>query len=160
MAQAKRSSKRKRRKIALPAMGAAGVSLALTGGAAAASAPIMDRQLHSYFPGHEITLGEEEMSDVSLATFFAFDHENRKSIKDEIQLARACGRCGGGRCAGAGRCGGGRCAVARCGGARCAVARCGVARCGVARCAGCRGCGVGWGCSCSCCASWGNCRVC
>jgi hypothetical protein len=147
MAQAKRSSKRMRRKIALPAVGAAGVSLALTGAASAASAPIMDRQLHSYFPGHEITLGEEEMFDVSLATLFVFDHENRKSIKDEMQLAqRACGRCGG-------RCAAGRCAVGRCG-----VARCAVARCGVARCAGCRGCGVG--CSCSCCFSWGFCRVC
>ena len=155
MAQAKRRSKRKR-KIALPAVGAAGVSLALNGVAYAAPAPIMDRQSHFYFPGHEITLGEEEMSDVSLATFFVFDHENRISIKDEMQLARACGRCGG-RCAVA-RCGGARCAVARCG-----VARCAVARCGVARCAGCRGCGVGWigvSCSCSCCASWGNCRVC
>lgn len=146
MAQAKRSSKRKQRNIALPAVGAAGVSLALTGAASAASVPIMDRQLHSYFPGHEITLGEEEMFDVSLATFFAFDHENRKSIKNELQLAqRACGRCGG-------RCAAGRCAVGRCGVARCAVARCGVARCAVARC--------GVGCSCSCCFSWGVCRVC
>jgi hypothetical protein len=163
MAQAKQSSKRKRPKIALPAAGAAGVSLALTGGASAAPAPIMDQQSHSYLPGHEITLGEEEISDVSLATFYVFDHENRNSIAGEMQLAaRACGRCGGGgRCAGAARCGGGRCAaVARCGGARCAVARCGVARCGVARCGGC---GVGWvgvTCSCSCCASWGYCRVC
>ena len=146
MVQAKRSSKRKQRKIALPAVGAAGVSLALTGAASAASAPIMDRQLHSYFPGHEITLGEEEMSDVSLATLFVFDHENRKSINGEMQLAqRACGRCGG-------RCAAGRCAVGRCGVARCAVARCGVARCAVVRC--------GVGCSCSCCFSWGVCRVC
>jgi len=144
MAQAKRSSKRKRRKITLPAVGAAGVSLALTGVASAAQAPMIDRQSHFYFPGHDITLGEEEMSDVSLATFFVFDHANRKSIRDEMQLAWACGRCG-------------RCAVARCG--RCAVARCAVARCGVARCAVAR-CGVGWGCSCSCCASWGSCRIC
>lgn len=152
MAQAKQSSKRKRRNIALPAVGAAGVSLALTGGASAAQTPVTDQQPHSYLPSHEITLGEEEISDVSLATFYVFDHENRKSIKNEIQLARACGRCGGGRCAGAGRCGGGRCAVARCGGARCAVARCGVARCAVARC--------GVGCSCSCCSTWGYCRIC
>jgi hypothetical protein len=153
MAQAKQGSKRKRRKIALPAVGAAGVSLALTGGASAAAAPIMDQQSHPYLPGHEITLGEEELSDVSLATFYVFDQENRKSIKGELQLARGCGRCGGGgRCAGAGRCGGGRCAVARCGG----VGRCGVARCGV----GVGGCGVGVACSCSCCQTWGYCRIC
>ncbi len=162
MAQVKQSSKQKRRKINLPAVGAAGVSLALTGGASAAVAPITDQQSHPYLPGHEVTLGEEEMSDVSLATFYVFDQENRKSIKGEVQLARACGRCGGGggRCGGVGRCGGaGRCAVARCGG----VGRCGVARCGVGRCGGC---GVGWGvgvgvaCSCSCCSTWGYCRVC
>ena len=70
MAQAKQSSKRKRRQIALPAVGAAGGSLALTGGASAAAAPIMDQRSHPYLPGHEITLGEEEMSDVSLATFY------------------------------------------------------------------------------------------
>ena len=149
MTQVKQSSKRKRRKMALPAVGAAGVSLALTGGASAAQGPIMDQPSHAYLPGHEITLGEEEMSDVSLATFYVFDRENRKSIKDEMQLAaRGCGRCGG-RCAGAARCAGGRCAAV----ARCGVARCGVARCGVGRCGGC---GVGWvgvgtGCSCSSC---------
>ena len=166
MAQAKQASKRKRRKMALPAVGAAGVSLAFTGGASAAPAPSMDQQSHPYLPTHAITLGEEEISVVSLATFFVFDQENRKSAKGEIQLARGCGRCGGGggRCAGAGRCGGGgRCAVARCGGVgRCAVARCGAARCGVGRCGGC---GVGWGvgvvaCSCSCCVDYGYCRVC
>ena len=153
MAQAKDSSKRKRRNLVLPAVGAAGVSLALTG-ASAAPAPTVDQPSHAYLPGHEVTLGEEEMSDVSLATFYVFDRENRKSIKGDVQLAaRGCGRCGGGgRCGGAGRCGGGgRCAVARCGGVgRCGVARCGVARCGVGRCGRC---GVGWvgvGVSCSC----------
>lgn len=171
MAHAKQSPKRKRRKITLPAVGAAGVSLALTGGASAASVPMMDQQPQHALPGHEILLGEEEMSDVSLATFYVFDQENRKSIRGELQLARGCGRCGGGggRCGGAGRCGGGgRCAVARCGGAgRCGVGRCGVARCGVARCGvgRCGGCGVGWwgagvACSCSCCDTWGFCRVC
>src|SRR5262245_5360078 len=146
MAQAKQSSKRKRRKISLPAVGAAGVSLALTGGASAAPAPIMDQSSHAYLPSHEIILGEEEISDVSLATFYVFDQENRKSLEGEIQLAaRGCGRCGG-RCAAAGRCGG-RCAVARCGAARCGVARCAVVRCGV-------------GCSCSCCSWWGYCRIC
>lgn len=151
MAQAKQSSKRKRRKISLPAVGAAGVSLALTGGASAAPAPAMDQSSHAYLPGHAITLGEEEISDVSLATFYVFDQENRTSIKGELQLAARCGRCGGARCAGAGRCGG-RCAVARCGAARCGVARCGVARCAVVRC--------GVGCSCSCCSTWGYCRIC
>jgi len=169
MAQAKRNSKRKRRNIALPGVGVAGMSLALTGGASGATAPVMDQPSRAYLPSHQITLGEEEMSDVSLATFYVFDQENLKSIKGELQLARGgcggCGRCGGGggcRCGGMGagiaRCGGGGgCAIARCGGVRCGVARCGVARCG--------GCGIGWigvGCSCtwSCCLDWGFCRIC
>src|SRR5262249_3414956 len=97
MAQAKRSSKRNRRKISLPAVGAAGVSLALTGGASAAPVPVMDQSSYAYLPGHEVTLGEEEMSDVSLATFYVFDQESRKSITGELQLAARCGRCGG-RC--------------------------------------------------------------
>ena len=87
MAQAKQGSKRKRRNIALPAVGAAGVSLALTGGASAAPAPIMDQQSQLHIPSHDIMLGEEEMSDVSLATFYVFDQENRKRLNGELQLA-------------------------------------------------------------------------
>src|SRR5262249_2351946 len=88
MAQAKRNSKRKRRNIALPGVGVAGMSLALTGGASGATAPVMDQPSRAYLPSHQITLGEEEMSDVSLATFYVFDQENLKSIKGELQLAR------------------------------------------------------------------------
>src|SRR5215831_2961747 len=117
MAQAKRSSKRKRRKISLPAVGLAGVSLALTGGASAAPAPVMDQSSRAYAPPHEITLGEEEISDVSLATFYVFDNENHKATRGDLQLAAACGRCGGG-CGGGCRCGGGA-GIARCGGGGC-----------------------------------------
>src|SRR5262249_19553889 len=109
MQRAKRSSKRKRRKISLPAVAASGGTLALPGGASAALVPVMDQSSYAYLAGDEVTLGEEEMSDVSLATFYVFDQESRKSITGELQLAARCGRCGG-RCAGAGRCGG-RCAV-------------------------------------------------
>jgi hypothetical protein len=171
MVQAKQAAKRKRRKVALPVMGVAGVSLALAGGASAISkARAADMLSRDTAPPREITFDEEEIADVSLATFYVFDKEVDGILQDNTILARACGGCrggGGGRCA-AGRCGGGgRCAVARCGGGgRCAVARCGGARCAVARCAVARcgvGCGVGvtgcGGCSCSCCLSWGSCRV-
>jgi hypothetical protein len=153
MARTKQVSKRKRRRIGLPALGAAGVSLVMAGGAAAnaPTANVPSLQDTSLRPA--ITLDEEEIADVSLGTFYVFDKENDSRLGQGVRLAAhgGCGRCGGG-CAAA-RCGGcaGRCAVARCGGAaRCAVARCAVARC-AGRCgcaAGCGGCGGGW---------WGGC---
>ena len=153
MARTKQVSKRKRRRVGLPALGAAGVSLVMAGGAAAnaPTANVPSLQNTSLRPA--ITLDEEEIADVSLGTFYVFDKENDSRLGQGVRLAAhgGCGRCGGG-CAAA-RCGGcaGRCAVARCGGAaRCAVARCAVARCaGRCGCAGgCGGCGGGW---------WGGC---
>jgi len=63
---------------------------------------------------HEIFLGEEEISDVSLATFYVFDKENAglPPLAHKLRLARcgggyrrggACG--GGGGCGGCGGCG-------------------------------------------------------
>ena len=136
MPQPKQAAKRKRRKIALPVMGAAGVSPALAGGASAIS-KAQAASSRDTAPPREITFGEEEIADVSLATFYVFTRK-----PDNVVLARGCGGCRG--CRG--------CAVARCA-ARCAVARCAVVRrCGV----GITGCG---GCSCSCCLSWGACRI-
>jgi hypothetical protein len=153
MARMKQPSRRKRRRVGLPALGAAGMSLMMAGGAAAnaPTANVPSLQDTSLRPA--ITLDEEEIADVSLGTFYVFDKENDSRLGQGVRLAAhgGCGRCGGG-CAAA-RCGGcaGRCAVARCGGAaRCAVARCAVARC-AGRCgcaAGCGGCGGGW---------WGGC---
>src|SRR5690349_23625234 len=121
MPNAKQASKRKRR-TALPAMGIAGASLALAGSASAAARPEANVPSWGTGPLHEITLGEEEISDVSLATFYVFDDASRQSMQGNIQLAaRGCGGCG--------RCGGG----CRCGG---------ISRCAGARCAGCRGCQI------------------
>ena len=153
MARTKQVSKRKRRRIGLPALGAAGVSLVMAGGAAANAPTANAPSLQDTLLRPAITLDEEEIADVSLGTFYVFDKENDSRLGQGVRLAAhgGCGRCGGG-CAAA-RCGGcaGRCAVARCGGAaRCAVARCAVARC-AGRCgcaAGCGGCGGGW---------WGGC---
>ena len=147
MARTKQVSKRKRRRIGLPTLGAAGVSLVMVGGAAAnaPTANVPSLQDTSLRPA--ITLDEEEIADVSLGTFYVFDKENKSRLGQGIRLAArgggGCGRCGG--CAAA-RCGGGggRCAVARCGGGggRCAVARCaGGCGCG----GGCGGCGGWWG---------------
>src|SRR5271163_1521695 len=118
MARVKQSSK-KRVRAALPALGAAGLTFSMVGGASAAAVPANDAtQTTNYTPNHQITLGEEEIADVSLATFYVFDKEGTAAAKDgNIQLARGCG-CRG--CRGCRGCGGRGC-----------------------------GCGVGWGACCA-----------
>jgi hypothetical protein len=143
----RKSSKRKQGKT-VPVLGAAGLSLSMVGSAAAhVGAGTADLPAQKIAPNHEITLGEEEMSDVSLATFYVFDKESMQGSRG-VKVAAGCGRCGG--CGGCGRgCGRG------CGG-------------GWRGCAGCRGCGCGGGCGGGwwgwgyggCCMSWGGCRYC
>ena len=97
MSRAKQGSKRKSRACAVPLLGAAGLSVSLATGAPAATVgPVL---------GHEITLGEEEISDVSLATFYVFDKENPQA---DLQLVRHGGGCGCGGHRGCGGCGGHR----------------------------------------------------
>src|SRR5215813_3764040 len=146
MAHAKQGSKRKRRNTALPFLGAAGASLAVGGSASAATHPTMNvSSEHAAVP--VLTLLEEELSDVSLATFYVLDPQLGESLLDEKVAARCggcrgCGGCAARGCAGRG-CAVARCAVGRCAVARCAVGRCAVGRCAVGvRCARCR-CGVG-----------------
>ena len=74
MSRAKQGAERKRRGKAVPVLGAAGLSLTLASGASAATeAPVADVLTHNAGVSHEITLSEEEISDVSLATFYVFD---------------------------------------------------------------------------------------
>ena len=71
----KRSSIGKRRSKALPVLGFAGMSLSMASGACASTS---EASASTSPPSqkHEILLGEEEISDVSLATFHVFDKEN------------------------------------------------------------------------------------
>jgi hypothetical protein len=108
MSQIKQPSKRK----LPPALGAAGLSLSLVSGLSAAiAAPAEDIQTQNTGMSHEITLCEEEISDVSLATFYVIDNENAGTFRRRIKLAQGggCG-CGGGGCGGGG---GGGCAGCR-----------------------------------------------
>src|SRR6516165_8498311 len=77
MSNAKKAPKRKHGAKAVPVLGAAGL-LSLAGGASAATsgAPVADLPTQKTAPNHEIIVGEEELSDVSLATFYVFDKEN------------------------------------------------------------------------------------
>jgi hypothetical protein len=136
MAQAKKVSKRKRRNTALPLVGAAGASLAMTGGAAAI-VPATDAPHHD--TGPQLILGEEEISDVSLATFYVFDKENGSQLDQDlltpaaVVIRRGCGGCRG--CRGCRACG--RACRA------CARACAGCAGVVIGACAGCGG-----GCAC------------
>src|SRR6516162_3173470 len=175
MTQTKQAPKRKRSTKALTVLSVAGASLAATVcGAAAEMLPPGTSELMPF--------SEEEISDVSLATF----HLPGKDITGQPLLRLA--RCGGCGCGHGGGCGGGGCAHA--GGCGCAHAGgCalggmhGCAFGGVRGCAlgggclhgcagrGCRGCRGGCGCSgfgwggCGdwgvwggCCLSWGGCQ--
>jgi hypothetical protein len=146
MPRVKQASKQKRttKAAAVKVLGAAGLGLSLVGSASASTMPTAGiPQSDNTSPNQRFVLGEEEMADVSLATFHLFDREN---VGSGVQLARGCGGCGG--CRGGGGCGGCR------------------------GCGGC-GFGIGfdddiwfggwgyggWGYG-ACCASWGACRLC
>ena len=116
---------------AVTALGAAGLGLSFPGSASAYTLPTADiPQSGNVSPNQRFVLGEEEMADVSLATFYLFDKEN---AGDNVKLAAVVVRRGCGGCRGCRGCRG----------------------CG----AGWRGCGGCGGCG-GCCARWGRCRWC
>ena len=122
MPRAKASKRKHVTKAAVPALGVAGLTFSLAGGASASAVPAADvRQTNNLAPTQAFTLGEEEIADVSLATFHLFDKEN---VGSGVQVAwRGCGGCRGCGCRG---CRG--CRACRCGG-----------------CAGCGSCCATWG---------------
>jgi hypothetical protein len=124
MSRVKQASKRKRitKAAAVPALGAAGLGLSLAGSASASTLPAADvSQSIDNVANQRFVLGEEEIADVSLATFHLFDKESGKSGVQQMAWGCRCGGCG---CRGCG-CRGCGC---RCGG-----------------CGGCGGCCVSWG---------------
>ena len=137
MPRVKQASKQKRtaKAATVKVLGAAGLGLSLASSASASTMPATGIPQSNTSPNQRFFLGEEEMADVSLATFHLFDKEN---VGRGVQLARGCGGCRG--CAARG------CAARGC--RACAVRGCAVRGCAV-------GCAAG-----SCCASWGYCRVC
>jgi hypothetical protein len=98
MSHRKQSSKRR----FTPALGAAGLSFSLATGISAAAAPAPDIETQDTGVSHEVTLSEEEISDVSLATFYVFDNENAGTFRRRIKLAQGGCGCGGGGCGGGG----------------------------------------------------------
>jgi hypothetical protein len=83
----KRASKRKRRSKTIPALGAAGLSLTLASEASlAATAPAFDTMTRKAGVNHEIILREDEIFDVSLATFYLFDKERAGAFRASRRL--------------------------------------------------------------------------
>jgi len=104
MPRAKQASKRKRRSKAVPVLGAAGLSLTLASGASAVTEPpAADVLTQNTGANREIALRDEEISDVSLATFYVFNKENAGAFRPGMRLAMgACSGCGGCGCSGCG----------------------------------------------------------
>ncbi len=102
MSHAKQVSKRKRR-TKVTALGVAGL-LSLAGGASAENVdPAKVTSTENAAAHHEITLEEEEISDVSLGTFYLFDKEDAGTHHPGVQLAHGCRGCGCRGCRGCGR---------------------------------------------------------
>jgi hypothetical protein len=152
MPRVKQASKQKRttKAAAVTVLGATGLGLSLLDSTSASTMPAADiAQSDNAPPNQRFVLSEEEMADVSLATFHLLDKEN---VGNGVQLAArgGCRGCAARGCRGCAARGCRGCAVRGCRG--CAVRGCAVRGCAV----GCTvGCAVG-----SCCASWGYCRVC
>ena len=87
MARVKQAAKHARatKAAAVTALGAAGLGLSLAGSASASAIPTAGiPKSDNISPNQRLVLSEEEMADVSLATFHLFDKENAGS---DIQLA-------------------------------------------------------------------------
>src|ERR1700748_873303 len=98
MSGVKRTSRQRRKGKAgaVQVLGAAGLGFSLVGSASASTVPTTDiPQSGNPVPNQRFVLGEEEMADVSLATFHLFDKENVGGRG--LQMARGCGGCGCGR---------------------------------------------------------------
>lgn len=175
MAQAKRASRGNRPSKTVSVLGIAGMSLAASTGGSPAEMPsaslaaptagsvaIWQNTASFQVP----SLDEEEISDVSLATFHLFDKEDLANSQSGVQRAAFRGGCGCGHGCGGCRGGGFRGCGGGCrggfGGCRgCRVGGCGVGfrGCGFGGFGGCGGCGWGWGWGGGCCLSWGGCSL-
>jgi hypothetical protein len=88
------ASKRKHRSKTIPALGAAGLSLTLASEASlAATAPALDTMTRKAGVSHEIILREDEIFDVSLATFYLFDKERAGAFRASGRLIKVTGCC-------------------------------------------------------------------
>jgi hypothetical protein len=108
MPRVKQASKQKRatKAAAMKMLGAAGLGLSLAGGASASTLATANvSQSANVLPHQTFVLGEEEIADVSLATFHLFDKENVGTRFRQLAQGWGCAGCRGCGCRGCG-CGG------------------------------------------------------
>jgi hypothetical protein len=92
MSREKLGSKRKPGCKVVPVLGAAGLSLSLASGVSAATGgPAADMLTRNNGVSHEITLREQEVSDVSLVTFYIFDKERPDNFSRGVRFAVGAG---------------------------------------------------------------------
>src|SRR6187455_2235833 len=141
MSQAKQPSKRKRGSKTLPVLGAAGLSLSLASTASAVpGGPAVNLSTSGNGDGNQVFLSEEEIADVSLATFYVFDKEGDETSSMVELVGHGCGGCHAH--VGCGGCHHG-CGCHGCGGCR---HGCGCVSFFFGGCGGCGGCGGGYWC--------------
>jgi hypothetical protein len=105
MSHAKQApAKRRRLRKALPALGAAGLSLTLASAASstALGGKAADMLTQGVGVSQQMILSEEEIWDVSLATFYVFDDEGTATSRRGVRLAAGGCGCGCGGCSGGG----------------------------------------------------------
>jgi hypothetical protein len=117
MSKTKHTGKgRRSKKVALSMMGVAGVSLVATTGTTTTES-VAGTLTPVAAPAHSFTLSEEEISDVTLATFNVLDKMvDERSLLTQVRRGpggpgrpgRPCRPCGGRHCGGR-HCGGGGC---------------------------------------------------
>jgi hypothetical protein len=81
-----RTPKTNHRSKALPALLGFGVSLSMASGACTSTS-----EASAHAQNQEIFLAEEEVFDVSLATFYVFDKEHAAPTAQKLRLAAGCG---------------------------------------------------------------------
>jgi hypothetical protein len=86
--QSKQLSKRKRSSKVAPMLGAAGW-LTLASGASAET--VVDTPTQNAGAIHQVFLVEEEIADVSLATFYVLDKESRGKFRQRLRFAVGAG---------------------------------------------------------------------
>ena len=95
MPQLNEALQRKRRRKAVPVLGAAGLSLALASGASAAVGGMSGNlPARTARVSQQMTLRDEEITDVSLATFHVFDNENTQWLRTRVAFGATLGACG------------------------------------------------------------------
>jgi hypothetical protein len=96
MKKQKQASTKRARKAAGPVAGAVGVALSMSMSSTPSTAAVAPAQASGpAVPPQRFTLSEEEVADVSLATFYVFDKENDSASAPGGQtVARGCRGCG------------------------------------------------------------------